>query len=164
MKIPMEPKDQAVLLENPITGKSKSAAHVVEYIKTLNALWFRSLARQAVFDAVLFLESLAMISMGTDSFPLWVSEKDEVKLKFVTVIMVIYVLSFMVKGTNYCFTKLLRFKLVHTTFGNILQESITHSVTLGQPWSPGGNWRILQWSSAVLGHFPTGPLPTQGVL
>ena len=41
-----------------------------------------------------------MISMGTDSFPLWVREKDEVKLKFVTVIMIIYVLSFMVKGTN----------------------------------------------------------------
>ena len=77
-----------------------------------------------------------MISMGTDSFPLWVREKDEVKLKFVTVIMVIYVLSFMVKGTNNCISiksKLLRFELVQTTFGNILQESITHSVTLGQP-------------------------------
>ena len=66
-------------------------------LKCLN-LWFRSLVRQAVFDAVLFLESLAMISMGMDSFPLWVTEKDEVKLKFVTVIMAVYILSFLVKG------------------------------------------------------------------
>ena len=101
----MEPKDQAVLLENPITGKSsrhEANAHLVEYIKTLNVLCFRSLVRQAVFDAVLFVESLAMISMGMDSFPLWVREKDEVKLKFVTVIMVVYLVSFLVKGTNYC--------------------------------------------------------------
>ena len=39
-----------------------------------------------------------MISVGMDSFPLWVREKDEVKLKFVTVIMVVYILSFLVKG------------------------------------------------------------------
>ena len=39
-----------------------------------------------------------MIAVGMDSFPLWVEEKDEVKLKFVTVIMVVYILSFLVKG------------------------------------------------------------------
>ena len=77
-----------------------------------------------------------MISMGMDSFPLWVREKDEVKTKLVTVIIVVYLLSFLVKGTNYCISiksKLLHFELVQITFGNILQESITHSVTLGQP-------------------------------
>ena len=84
---------------------------------------------------MLFLESLAMISMGTDSFPLWVREKDEVKTKLVTVIMVVYLLSFLVKGTIFTISinsKLLRFEF-QIKFVNIFQESITHSATLGQP-------------------------------
>ena len=86
-----------------------------------------------------------MISMGTDSFPLWVRENDEVKTKLVTVIMVIYVLSFMVKGTNYCISiksYLLRFELVHTTFGNICRNLLRILSPLGNldhPKETGGS-------------------------